>query len=111
MKQENMTSLVDNVRETLAIAGLEKKGKERAVEQHLRLRAQDTWTVLRVSINQYLRTTVDSGSQPTPTEIGVVTSTCACCGKAGHEKAWWQFQNWVNLMQNYSDHFGSNQRN
>ena len=38
-------------------------------------------------MSQYLRTTVDSCSQPTPMETGAVVSTCACCGKAGHEKA------------------------
>ena len=72
--------------ETLTIAGLEK-AKERALEQHLRLRAPQTWTVLCANADQYLRTTVDSGSQPMPMEIGAVMSTCACCGKAGHEKA------------------------
>ena len=34
-----------------------------------------------------LANTVDSSSQPTPMEICAVMSTCACCGKAGHEKA------------------------
>ena len=72
--------------ETLTIAGLEK-AKERSLEQHLRLRAPQTWTVSCASVDQYLRTTVDSSSQPTPTEIGAVMSTCACCGNAGHEKA------------------------
>ena len=86
MRQVNMTSLGDDAREALTIAGLEKV-KERALEQHLRLRAPQTWTVLCASVVQYLRTTVDSGSQPTPKEIGAVMSTCACCGKAGHEKA------------------------
>ena len=87
-----MTSLGDDARETLTIAGLEK-AKERALEQHLRLRAPQTWTVLCASVDQYLRTTVDSGSQPTPMEIGAVMSTCACCGKAGHEKARCRFSN------------------
>ena len=68
-----MTSLGDDARETLTIAGLEK-AKERALEQHLRLRAPQTWTVLCASVDQYLRTTVDSGSQPTPMEIGAVMS-------------------------------------
>ena len=40
-----------------------------------------------------LRTTVDSGSQPTPMEIGSVMSTCACSGKAGHVKARCRFPN------------------
>ena len=84
MRQVNMTSLGDDARETLTIAGLEK-AKERSLEQHLRLRAPQTWTVLR--------TTVDSSSQPTPMEIGAVMSTCACCGKAGHEKASYRFRN------------------
>ena len=87
-----MTSLGDDARETLTIAGLEK-AKERSLEQHLRLRAPQTWTVLCASVDQFLRTTVDSGSQPTPMGIGAVMSTCACCGKAGHEKARCRFRN------------------
>ena len=91
MRQVNRTSLVDDTRETLTIAGLEK-AKEGSLEQHLRLRAPQTWTVLCAS-DQYLRTTVDSNSQPTPMETGAVMSTCACCGKAGHEKAKCRFRN------------------
>ena len=87
-----MTSLGDDARETLTIAGLEK-AKERSLEQHLLLRAPQTWTVLCASVDQYLRTTVDSCSQPTPMEFGAVMSTCACCGKAGHEKARCRFRN------------------
>ena len=64
MAEADMTSLGDDARDTLTIAGLEK-AKERALEQHLRLRAPQTWTVLCASVDQYLRTTVDSGSQPT----------------------------------------------
>ena len=86
LRQVNVTSLGDDARETLTIAGLEK-AKERALEQHLRLRAPQTLTVLCASVDQYFRTTVNSGSQPTPMEIGAVMSTSACCGKAGHEKA------------------------
>ena len=71
MRQVNMTSLGDDARETLMIDGLEK-AEERALEQHLRLRAPRTWTVLCASVDQYSRTTVDSGSQPTPMEIGAV---------------------------------------
>ena len=41
MRQVNMTSLGDDARETLTIPGLEK-AKERALEQHLRLRAPQT---------------------------------------------------------------------
>ena len=82
----------DDARETLTIAGLEK-AKERSLEQHLRLRAPQTWTVLSASVVQFLRTTVDSSSQTTPMEIGAVMSTCACCGKAGHEKARCRFRN------------------
>ena len=81
MRQINMTSLGDDARETLTIAGLEK-AKERALEQHLRLRAPQSWTLLCASVDQYLRTTVDSGSQPMPMEIGAVMSTCVCCGKS-----------------------------
>ena len=87
-----MTSLGDDARETLTIAGLER-AKERSLGQHLRLRAPQTWTVLCASVDQHLRTTVDPGSQPTPMEMGAVLSTCACCGKAGHEKARCRFRN------------------
>ena len=76
LRQVNMISLGDEARETLTIAGLEK-AKERSLEQHLRLRAPQTWTVLCASVDQYLRTTVDSCSQPTPMEVGAVMSTCA----------------------------------
>ena len=92
MRQVNTTSLGDDAREKLTIAGLEKT-KERSLEQHLRLRASQTWTVLCASVEQLLRMTVDSGSQPTPMENGAVGSTCACCGKAGHEKARCRFRN------------------
>ena len=47
MRQVNMTSLGDDARETLTIAGLEE-AKEQTLEQHLRLRAPQTWTVLCV---------------------------------------------------------------
>ena len=50
MRQVNMTSLGDDARETPTIAGLEK-AKERALEQHLRLRAPQTWTVLCASVD------------------------------------------------------------
>ena len=92
MRQVNVTSLGDDARETLTIAGLEES-KERALEQHLRLRAPQIWTVLCASVDQYLRTTAGSGSQPTPMEIDAVMSTCACCGKGGHEKARCRFRN------------------
>ena len=85
------TLLGDDARETLTIVGLEK-AKERSLEQHLRPRAPQTWTVLCASVDQYLRTTVDSSSQSTPMEIGAVMSTCACCGKAGHEKVRCRFR-------------------
>ena len=91
MRQVNMTSFGDDARETLTIAGLEK-AKERSLEQHLRPRAPQSWAVSCARVDQYLRTTVDSSSQPTPMEIGAVMSTCACCGKAGHEKARCRFQ-------------------
>ena len=79
MRQVNMTSLGDDVRETLTIAGLEK-AKERSLEQHLRLRAPQTWVVLCASVDQYLRTTVDSSAaQPTPMEIVAPLTTCSCC--------------------------------
>ena len=92
-RQVSMTSLGHDARETLTIAGLEK-AKERSPEQHLRLRAPQTWTVLCASVGQYLRTTADSCTgQPTPMEIGAVVSTCAYCGKAAHEKARCRFRN------------------
>ena len=47
MRQVNMTSLGDDARETLTIAGLEK-AKERPLKQHLRLRAPQTWTVWKL---------------------------------------------------------------
>ena len=92
MRQVNMTSLGDDARETLTNAGLEN-AKERSLEQHLRLRAPQTWTVLCASVDRHLRTTVDPSSQPTPMDIFAVMSTCACCGKAGHEKARCRFRN------------------
>ena len=55
-----MTSLGDEARETLTI-GLEK-AKERALKQHLRQRAPQTWTVLCASADQFLRTTHASGN-------------------------------------------------
>ena len=85
MGQVNMTLLGDDARETLTIAGLEK-AKERAPEQHLRPRAPQTWTVLCASVDQHLRTTVDSGSQPTPMEISAVMSTCTCVAKLDTRK-------------------------
>ena len=77
MRQVRLTSLGDDVREILTIAGLEK-AKERSLEQHLRLRAPQTWVVLCASVDQYLRTTVGSiAAQSTPLEIDAVVSTCA----------------------------------
>ena len=92
MTQVIMTSLGDDARETLTIAGLDR-AKERSLEHHLRLCAPQTWTVLCASVDQYMRTTVDSSSQFMPMEIGAVMSTCACCGRAGHEKARCRFRN------------------
>ena len=91
MRQVNMNSLGDDARETLTIAGLEK-AKERSLEQHLRLKAPQTWAVLCASVDQYLRTHVDS-VQPAPMEVDAVMSTCACCGRSGHEKAQCRFRN------------------
>ena len=65
-----MTSLGDDARETFTKAGLEK-AKERSLEQHLRPRALQTWTVLCASVDQYLRTQVDI-SQPSPMEMDAV---------------------------------------
>ena len=87
MRQASTTSLGNDARETLTITGLEK-ATERSPEQHLRLRAPQTWAVLCNSVDHHLRTTVDSiTAQPTPVEIGAVVSTCACCGKTGHDKS------------------------
>ena len=71
-------SLGDDARETLTMASLEK-AKERNLEQHLRLRLPQTLVVLSASVDQYLRTTVDSSSmQPTSMDINAAVSTCAC---------------------------------
>ena len=48
----DMTSLGDDARRTFTIAGLER-AKERSLEQHLRLRAPQTWTVLCASVDQW----------------------------------------------------------
>ena len=69
MRQVNMTSLGDDARETLTIAGLEK-AKERSGTTLASTCAPQTWTVLCASVDQYVRTTVESGTQPTPMEIG-----------------------------------------
>ena len=94
MRQVNMTSLGDDARETRTIAGLEK-AKERSLEQHFRLRAPQNLDSVVCKRGSVLAngTTVDSSSQPTPMEIGAMMSTCACCGKAGHEKAMCRFRN------------------
>ena len=56
--------------------GLEK-AKERILEQHLRLRAPQTWVVSCASADQYLRTTVGPcAMQPTPMDVNAVVSTC-----------------------------------
>ena len=47
-RQVNMTSLGDDARETVTIACLEK-AEERSLEQHFRLRAPQTWTMLCAS--------------------------------------------------------------
>ena len=47
-----MTSLGDDARETVTIAGL-VKAEGRSLEQHLRLRAPQTWTMLCASVDQY----------------------------------------------------------
>ena len=89
MRQVNMTSLGDDACETQTIAGLEQ-AKERSLEQHLRQRAPQTWTVLCASVDQYLRTTVDSSSQPTPHEKARCrfrNSRCSNCGNTGHLRA------------------------
>ena len=75
MRQVNIASLGDDAGETLTIAGLEKV-QERALEQHLRPRAPQSWKVLRASVDKYLQTTVDSDSQPMSIKIGAVMSTC-----------------------------------
>ena len=85
MRHLGTTSLGDDARDTLSIVGLQR-AKEQDLEQHLRLRAPETWVVSCACADQYLRTTVDSiSTQPTPMDINAVVSTCACCGKGGHE--------------------------
>ena len=85
MRQLGTTSLGDDARDTLSIVGLER-AKEQNLEQHLRLRAPETWVVSCACADQYLRTTADSiSTQPTPMDINAVVSTWACCGKGGHE--------------------------
>ena len=76
MRQVSTTSLGDDTLETLTFACLEES-KERSLEQHLRLRAPQTWDVLCDSVDQYSRTTVNSSTaQPAPMETGAVVSTC-----------------------------------
>ena len=86
MRQVNMTSLGDDARETLTIAGLEGQG-----------------TISGTTLTSACSTNLDSvvskcesvlandggleQSAHTPMEIGAVMSTCAFCGKAGHGKA------------------------
>ena len=88
-----MTSLGDDARETLKIAGLEK-AKERALEQHLRLRAPQTWTVLCASVDSVLAN--DGGLEQSARANG---NWGLCCqrvpvvAKAGHEKARCRFRN------------------
>ena len=60
----------------------------------MRLPPPQTWVVLCKSVDQSLRTTVDSRTaQPTPMEIGAVVSTCARCGKTGHDKSTCRLRN------------------
>ena len=92
-RQVGATSLGDDVRKTLTIAGLEK-AKERNPEQDLRLPAPQTWLVWCASVDRYLRTTVDSSAtQPTPTTSTLLCqrvlavageAKCDTCGKVGH---------------------------
>ena len=89
MRQVNTTSLGDDALETLTIAGLEK-AKER----------NNTYVCVLHKLGQccvqvWISTAnnVDSISQPTPMEVGAVMSTCACCGKAEHDKAKCRFRN------------------
>ena len=86
-RQVNMTSLGDDARETLTIAGLEK-AKERSLEQHLRHALHKPGQCcVQVWISTCERRWTRTVSQPTPMEIGAVMTTCACCGKAGHEES------------------------
>ena len=71
-----MTSLGDDARETLTIAGLEK-AKERSLEQHLRLRAPQTWTVLCAS--------GEAGREKARCRFR--GAKCSNCGKTGHLRA------------------------
>ena len=61
MRHVGMTSLGDDARETLTTAGF-KKATDRYLEQHLRLRAPQSWIAPSASVDQYLRTTVGSSA-------------------------------------------------
>ena len=93
MRQVNVISLGDDTRETLTIAGLEK-AKGRSLEQHLRLRAlhKSARCCVQVWISTCERRWTRAVS-PRHWKIGAAMSTCACCGKGGHEKAICGFRN------------------
>ena len=93
VRQAGTSSLGDDARETLTITGLEE-AKGRKLEQPVRLRVPQTWVVFWASVDQCVRTTVNSiTTLPTPMDINVVVSTCACCGRSGHEKSTCQMRN------------------
>ena len=71
----------DCVLGSLTIAGL-GKAKERALEQNLRLVLH---TPGQCCVQVWISTCERRWTRPI--EIGAVISTCACCDKAGHEKA------------------------
>ena len=92
MRQVGTTSLGNDARETLTIAGLER-AKERNLEQHLVACTTDLGGVIynRGSVSEYdnglkLNTAHADGHQR-------VVSTCACCGRSGHEKPTCQMRN------------------
>ena len=72
----------------LGTASVGEMARERNLAQHLRPRAPQTWMVLCTSVDQRLRTTVESSAtQPTPMDINAVVLKCACSGRSGREKS------------------------
>ena len=80
MRQVSKTSLGDDARETLTIAGLEK-AKERALNNICVCVLHKPGLFLGASVDQFLRTPSGHCSSL------AVVSTCACCGKQGQDKS------------------------
>ena len=82
----NMTSLGDDALETLTIAGLEKANWNRTYDSKLFKTGQCCVQVRTSILEVHI-------AQPTPMEVDAVVSTCACCGRSGHEKPQCRFRN------------------